>query len=110
MTLVIIGGGPTGVELAGTISDLYRHLLRHEFRHLRPESAQVIILEGSSAILAAYPKDLQESAEQQLNKLGVMVRTKQTVTDVQPGYVQVGDGTNPPDTSVPRMERTTSTL
>ncbi len=91
VTFVIIGGGPTGVELAGTISNLSRLFLGNEFKHIDPKSTQVIILEGSPTILAAYPKDLQESAQRQLKKLGVIVRTKQTVTDVQPGYVKVGD-------------------
>ena len=91
LNFVIIGGGPTGVELAGAISDIARLYMSKDFRHINPSSAQVLILEGSPEILAAYPKDLQAMALKQLNGLGVNVRTGSHVTDVQPGYVMVGD-------------------
>jgi NADH:ubiquinone reductase (H+-translocating) len=91
LNFVIIGGGPTGVELAGAISDISRLYMRKDFRHIDPKQATVMILEGSPNILAAYPEDLQESAKRQLAALGVTVRTKTQVTDVQPGYVMVGD-------------------
>ena len=91
LNFVIIGGGPTGVELAGAISDIARLYMSKDFRHINPSSAQVLILEGSPEILAAYPKDLQAMALKQLNGLGVSVRTGSHVTDVQPGYVMVGD-------------------
>jgi len=90
LNFVIIGGGPTGVELAGAISDIARLYMAKDFRHINPSSAQVIILEGSSKILAAYPDDLQAMALKQLNGLGVQVRTGAHVTEVQPGYVMVG--------------------
>ncbi len=91
LNFIIIGGGPTGVELAGAISDIARLYIRKDFKHIDPASAQVLILEGSDKILAAYPDDLQKSARQQLKELNVEVRTGQRVTDVQPGYVMVGD-------------------
>ena len=90
LNFVIIGGGPTGVELAGAISDIARLYMSKDFRHINPSSAQVMILEGSPHILAAYPEDLQVMAAKQLDKLGVMIRTGAHVTDVQPGYVTVG--------------------
>lgn len=91
LNFVIVGGGPTGVELAGAISDIAKLYIRKDFKHIDPALAKVLILEGSQKILAAYPDDLQKSALQQLNELGVEVRVNQRVTDVQPGYVMVGD-------------------
>src|SRR5215469_899756 len=91
LNFVIIGGGPTGVELAGAISDIARLYMTKDFRHIDPSTASVLILEGAPSILTAYPKDLQEKAVEQLAKLGVRVRTGARVTDVQPGYVMVGD-------------------
>ncbi len=91
LQFVVIGGGPTGVELAGAISDIARLYMTRDFRHIDTKTAKVLILEGSPHVLAAYPPDLQKSAVRQLNKLGVTVRTSAHVTDVQPGYVMVGD-------------------
>lgn len=92
LNFVIIGGGPTGVELAGAISDIAKLYMRRDFRHIDPSQAKVMILEGSPSILAAYPEDLRQSAVRQLNDLGVQVLTGQHVTDVQPGYVVLGSG------------------
>jgi NADH dehydrogenase len=91
LNFVIIGGGPTGVELAGAISDIAKLYMTKDFRHIDPSMAQVLILEGSANILGAYPEDLQVKAREQLNGLGVKLRTGSHVTDVQPGYVMVGD-------------------
>ncbi len=91
LNFVIIGGGPTGVELAGAISDIARLYMTKDFRRIDPSSAQVLVLEGSSKILAAYPEDLQKSAIKQLEKLGIKVRTDAHVSDVQPGYVMIGE-------------------
>ncbi|QNI36610.1 NAD(P)/FAD-dependent oxidoreductase [Edaphobacter albus] len=91
LRFVIIGGGPTGVELAGAISDIARLYMARDFRHIDPASAQVLILEGSPNILAAYPPELQKKALDQLSALGVKIRTNAHVTDVQPGYVMIGD-------------------
>jgi len=92
LRFVIVGGGPTGVELAGAISDIAKLYMTKDFRHIDTKTAQVLILEGSPNVLAMYPKDLQKKAVQQLNGLGVEVRTGSHVTDIQPGYVTVGDG------------------
>jgi NADH:ubiquinone reductase (H+-translocating) len=91
LNFVIIGGGPTGVELAGAISDIAKLYMAKDFRHIDPSMAQVLILEGSPNILGAYPADLQVKALEQLNALGVKVRTGAHVSDVQAGYVMVGD-------------------
>jgi NADH dehydrogenase len=90
LNFVIIGGGPTGVELAGAISDISRLYMRKDFRHINPSHSCVVIVEGSPTILGAYPKDLQAAALRQLEELGVQVRTGLHVTDVQPGYVVAG--------------------
>jgi NADH dehydrogenase len=91
LNFVLIGGGPTGVELAGAISDIAKLYMKKNFRHIDPSMAQVLILEGSPHILGAYPEDLQVKACEQLNALGVKLRTGAHVTDVRPGYVMVGD-------------------
>jgi NADH dehydrogenase len=91
LRFVIIGGGPTGVELAGAISDIARLYMARDFRHINPATAEVEILEGSPNILGAYPSDLQKKAIDQLSALGVSIRTGAHVTDVKPGYVMVGD-------------------
>jgi NADH dehydrogenase len=91
LNFVIVGGGPTGVELAGAISDIARIYMTKDFRHINPSSARVVILEGSPKILGMYPEDLQQKAKEQLEHLGVLLRTGAHVTDVQPGYVMVGD-------------------
>jgi NADH dehydrogenase len=91
LNFIIVGGGPTGVELAGAISDIARLYMRKDFRHITPSSACVLILEGAPQILTAYPKDLQQSALKQLAKLGVKVRTGVHVTDIQPGFVMAGE-------------------
>ncbi len=91
LNFVIIGGGPTGVELAGAISDIAKLYMKRDFRHIDPALARVMILEGSPRILGAYPEDLSKKAVDQLKELGVEVHTGQHVTDVQPGYVMLGD-------------------
>ena len=91
LNFVIVGGGPTGVELAGAISDIARLYMRNNFRHIDTRKAKVIILEGSPNILGMYPEDLQRKARTQLEALGVELRTNAHVSDVQPGYVMVDD-------------------
>lgn len=91
LNFVVVGGGPTGVELAGAISDIARLYMKSDFRHIDPSKARVIIVEGEKRVLAAYPPDLSEKARQQLVALGVEVQTGRHVTDIQPGYVMVGD-------------------
>ena len=89
LNFVVVGGGPTGVELAGAISDISRLYMRKDFRHIDPSQAHVIVMEGSPRILATYPEDLSREATKELRRLGVEVRNNAIVTDVQPGYVVV---------------------
>jgi NADH dehydrogenase len=91
LNFVVIGGGPTGVELAGAISDISRRYMEHDFRGIDPSQAQIILLEGGPRVLPAFPEDLSKSAEKQLRDLGVEVRTHAMVTNVEPGYVTVGN-------------------
>jgi NADH dehydrogenase len=91
LRFVIIGGGPTGVELAGAISDISRLYMTKDFRHIDTKTAEVLILEGSTRILGMYPDYLQKKAVDQLVALGVQVRVGSHVTDIQPGYVMVAD-------------------
>lgn len=91
LRFVVVGGGPTGVELAGAISDISRLYMTKDFRHIDTKTAEVLILEGSSQILGMYPEDLQKKAVDQLTALGVKVRCGAHVSDIQPGYVLVGE-------------------
>lgn len=91
LNFVVIGGGPTGVELAGAISDISRVYMKRDFRHIDPAKARVILIEGSPRVLASYPEDLSRKAQASLKELGVEVYTNAHVTDVQPGYVIAGD-------------------
>ncbi|MGA2217739.1 MAG: NAD(P)/FAD-dependent oxidoreductase [Terracidiphilus sp.] len=88
LNFVVIGGGPTGVELAGAISDIAQLYMRHDFRHIDPTKSRVILLEGSPRILGAYPEDLSAKAEAALKHLGVEVHTNTHVTNVGPGFVE----------------------
>jgi NADH:quinone reductase (non-electrogenic) len=88
LNFVIIGGGPTGVELAGAICDITRLYMRHDFRHIQPGKSRVLLLDGGPRILAAYPEDLSAKAEAALHKLGVEVHTGMQVTAVGPGWVE----------------------
>jgi NADH:quinone reductase (non-electrogenic) len=90
LNFVVVGGGPTGVELAGAMAEIARRVLAHDFRGIDPTSARVVLLEGGPRILPAYPEDLSRSAEQQLRKLGVEVRTNAVVTSVERGRVCIG--------------------
>lgn len=91
LNFVVVGGGPTGVELAGAISDIAKLYMRHDFRHIDPAKARVLLIEGGPRILAAYPPDLSRKAVEQLTALGVEVHTGMSITDVKPGYVVAGD-------------------
>lgn len=88
---VVVGGGPTGVELAGTLAEICKHALTHEFRAIDPARAHIVLIEGGPRVLAAYPEDLSRSAEEQLHRLGVEVRTSTTVTQVEAGAVVAGE-------------------
>jgi NADH:ubiquinone reductase (H+-translocating) len=88
LNFVVIGGGPTGVELAGAISDIAQLYMRHDFRHIDPSKSRVLLLEGSPRVLAAYPEDLSAKAEASLTRLGVEVHTKTQVTGLGSGWVE----------------------
>src|SRR5271167_4066800 len=75
LNFVIVGGGPTGVELAGTLAEISRQVLAKEFKSIDPKSTRIILLEGGPRVLPTYPEDLSRSAEEQLRHLGVDVRT-----------------------------------
>jgi NADH dehydrogenase len=92
MTFVIVGGGPTGVELAGAIGELSRGTLKDDFRHIDPAQAQILLLEGAERVLPVYPPDLSAKAEASLARLGVTVRTQCLVTDIQDEVVTVSRG------------------
>ncbi len=91
VNFVVIGGGPTGVELAGTLAEISRHALAHEFRSIDPARTHILLIEAGPRILPAYAEDLSRSAVEQLNHLGVEVRTSAAVTNVEAGSVHVGE-------------------
>ena len=91
MTFVVVGGGPTGVEMAGAIAEIARYTLAKDFRHIDPSQARVILVEADPWVLAAFPDDLQISARKQLVDLGVEVRTGIHATNLSEEGLQVGD-------------------
>ena len=93
LNFIVIGGGPTGVELAGAISDIAQLYMRRDFRHIDPSKSRVLLLEGSPHILAAYPPDLSAKAEASLTRLGVEVHTQTHVTGIGPGWVEAASST-----------------
>ncbi|MDE3180019.1 MAG: NAD(P)/FAD-dependent oxidoreductase [Acidobacteriota bacterium] len=93
LTFVIVGAGTTGLELAGALAEISRETLRHDFRSIRPEEAEIILMERSARVLPTYPEDLSLKAERLLAKLGVEVRKKVSVVDIDREGVsfQTGD-------------------
>ncbi|HEY9013839.1 MAG TPA: NAD(P)/FAD-dependent oxidoreductase [Gemmatimonadales bacterium] len=100
LTFVIVGGGPTGVELAGAVAELRRYALRRDFRRIDPAEATVMLLEGGPRLLPSYPESLSTKAKQDLRRLGVEVRTETLVTDIRPGAVIAAGWTIPTQTVV----------
>jgi NADH dehydrogenase len=90
LTFLVVGGGPTGVELAGTLAEIARHTLAREFRRIDPSQARVVLVEGADRVLPPYPPGLSQRARQQLEGLGVEVRTSALVTGVDEGGVWLG--------------------
>src|SRR6202049_4060808 len=90
LNFVVVGGGPTGVELAGTLAEIARQVLANEFRTIDPKRTRIVLLEGGPRLLPAYPEDLSRSAEEQLRGLGVEVHTSTMVTGVEPAAVRMG--------------------
>jgi NADH dehydrogenase len=91
LTFVVIGGGATGVELAGTLAEIARHTLRGEFRRFDPSKARVVLVEGTDRLLPPYPADLSEKARLQLERLGVNVWLGKRVTGVDADGVMLGN-------------------
>ncbi|MDE3034372.1 MAG: NAD(P)/FAD-dependent oxidoreductase [Nitrospirota bacterium] len=90
MTFVIIGAGPTGVEMAGALAEISRHALAHDFRRIDPQQARILLVEGLPHILPSYPPALAENARRQLARLGVEVRTGLRVTEITGTSVALG--------------------
>ena len=91
LNFIVVGAGPTGVELAGTLAEISRKSLAENFRNIDPTKTRVLLVEAGPSILSAYPEDLRQSAVRQLEHLGVEVRTNSAVSDVRTGQVQVGN-------------------
>jgi NADH dehydrogenase len=92
LTFVIVGGGPTGVELAGALGEIANDTLKHDFRNIDPSKARILLIEGGDRILPSYPADLSYQAEMSLNRLGVTVQTQALVTDIKAHAVTVKHG------------------
>lgn len=91
LQFVVVGGGPTGVELAGTLAEIARHAMTHQFRNIDPKQANILLIEGGPRVLPAYSEALSRKAEEQLRHLGVNVRTSHMVNRIEPGVVWVGE-------------------
>jgi len=89
LTFIIVGGGPTGVELAGALADIANKTLTYDFRSIDPADAQILLLEASDRILSTYPEDLSSKAQSFLNNLGISVQTRSAVTELRAGEVAV---------------------
>jgi NADH:ubiquinone reductase (H+-translocating) len=100
LTFVIVGGGATGVEMAGAVAELRRYALRRDFRRIDPGEATVMLLEGGPRLLPSYPARLSDQAKHDLRRLGVEVRTETMVTDIRPGSVVAAGWTIPTQTVI----------
>ena len=97
LTFVVIGGGPTGVEMAGQIAELARDTLRRDFRTIDPRTGRILLVEAADRILTTFPPKLSQKAERSLQRLGVTVLTSRTVVDVDAGGVTVDAGDGRPE-------------
>jgi NADH:quinone reductase (non-electrogenic) len=91
LNFVVVGAGPTGVELAGTLAEICRHALAQDFRSIDPRRTHIHLIEGGPHVLPAYPEDLSRSALEQLQRLGVEVLTSTMVTKIEPGLIFMGE-------------------
>src|SRR5215218_6724650 len=92
LNFVIVGGGPTGVELAGALGEIANDTLRHDFRRINPAEAQILLIEGDARLLPSFPPDLSVKAERQLIALGVRPRTTARVTAIDTDGVTIQSG------------------
>ncbi len=90
LNFVVVGAGPTGVELAGTLAEICRHALANDFRAIDPSRTRIHLIEAGPHVLPAYPEDLSRSALRQLQRLGVEVTTSAPVTKIEPGVISMG--------------------
>ena len=100
LTFVVVGGGATGVEVAGALAELRRFALRRDFRRIDSREATVLLLEGGPRVLPSYPPDLSQKAKETLRGLGVDVRTETLVTSIEPGFVTAADWRIPSNTVI----------
>lgn len=96
MTFVVVGAGPTGVELAGALSEIARHTLKRDFRVINPSDAKIMLIEANDRVLGHYPKELCDRAAEKIENLGIEVLTNTRVTDISEEHVdlQIGDNQN----------------
>lgn len=92
LTFVVVGGGPTGVELAGALAELAHHTLKGDFKRIDPTRTEILLLEGTDRILPVYPPSLSAKAAESLGKLGVTVRTNTLLTDVDGDTITIRSG------------------
>jgi NADH:ubiquinone reductase (H+-translocating) len=92
LTVVVVGGGPTGVELAGAFAELANHVLRDDFRHCDPTEARVVLIEAAPRLLTQFPEELGENARKKLVEMGVEVRLNTKVKNITHGVVELEDG------------------
>ena len=92
LTFVIVGGGPTGVELAGSMAELAHHTLRHDFRHIDTTASRILLVEGMDRVLPPFPPELSARAQTDLEKMGVEVLTKSLVTDIAGHQITIKQG------------------
>jgi NADH:quinone reductase (non-electrogenic) len=97
LTFVVVGAGPTGVEMAGQIAELARDTLRHDFRVIDPRSARILLVEAADHVLTTFPSRLSAKAARSLEKLGVSVLTSRTVVGVDAAGVMIAAGDGPPE-------------
>jgi len=110
LTFVIVGAGPTGVEMAGAVAEIRSYALRRDFRHIDPREATVMLLEGTQRVLPSYPPSLSEAAKGELKRIGVVVRTETFVTDIRRGTVEAAGWTIPTRTVIWAAGNTASPL
>jgi NADH dehydrogenase len=100
LTFVVVGGGPTGVELAGTLAEIARHTLAHEFRRIDSRNARIMLIEAGERVLAGFPAELSVKAHSQLERLGVEIRLKAPVTQIDDQGLTFADGHTQPAATV----------